>query len=68
MDPRLGTCLLWSCRALQAVPTPEALSLVSTESKEDDSDLCFNWEPWSKRPSECGCEETFPGEEDGLHW
>ncbi|EDL96639.1 rCG32065 [Rattus norvegicus] len=68
MNPRPGGCLFCSWGALQAVPTPEALSLVSTDSKEDDSDLCFNWEPWSKGPSESGCEGTFSGQEDRHHW
>lgn len=68
MDPRPGRYLLWSGGALQAVPVPEALSLVPTESKEDDSDLCFNWEPWSKGPFESDCDGTCPGQEDRLHW
>ncbi|EDL96638.1 rCG32064 [Rattus norvegicus] len=42
--------------------------LLSQDSKEDDSDLCFNWEPWSKGPSESGCEGTFSGQEDRHHW
>ncbi|XP_006971120.1 adipogenin [Peromyscus maniculatus bairdii] len=43
--------------------------LLSQDSKEDDSDLCFNWEPWSKGPAESGCEEeTFCDHEDNLRW
>ncbi|XP_075820031.1 adipogenin isoform X1 [Microtus pennsylvanicus] len=42
--------------------------LLSQESKEDYSDLCFNWEPWSKRPSESGHEETFCDNEDRHYW
>ncbi|OBS69065.1 hypothetical protein A6R68_02388, partial [Neotoma lepida] len=41
--------------------------LLSQDSKEDDSDLCFNWEPWSKGPAESGCEGTFCGHDDSFH-
>ncbi|XP_050999656.1 adipogenin [Acomys russatus] len=41
--------------------------LLSQDSKENDSDLCFNWEPWSKGPAESGCEATLCGQEDRLH-
>ncbi|XP_029410181.1 adipogenin [Nannospalax galili] len=38
--------------------------LLSQESEEDGSDLCFNWEPWSKGPVGSGCEGTLHGQED----
>ncbi|XP_008254213.2 adipogenin isoform X2 [Oryctolagus cuniculus] len=32
--------------------------LLSQDSEEDDSDVCFDWEPWSKGPAEFGWEEA----------
>ncbi|XP_021519378.1 adipogenin [Meriones unguiculatus] len=41
--------------------------LLGQDSKENDSDLCFNWEPWSKRPAESGCEGPVHDQEDRTH-
>lgn len=46
--PRLGRGLLLG----QDVTTQEALSCTSTDSEENDSDLCFDWEPWIKGPAQ----------------
>lgn len=45
----------------------EALSYSSTDSEENESDLCFDWEPWSKGPAEWDStlqsqEEERPGQ------
>uniref|UniRef100_A0A8C6QJI3 Adipogenin n=1 Tax=Nannospalax galili TaxID=1026970 RepID=A0A8C6QJI3_NANGA len=40
------------------------LCFLLSQVKEDGSDLCFNWEPWSKGPVGSGCEGTLHGQED----
>ncbi|XP_035294604.1 adipogenin [Cricetulus griseus] len=42
--------------------------LLSQDSKEDDSDLCFNWDLWNKEPTESVYEGTFHGQEDRFHY
>ncbi|XP_036758189.2 adipogenin [Manis pentadactyla] len=37
--------------------------LLSQDSEENDSDLCFDWEPWSKGPAEPGWEGTLHSQE-----
>ncbi|XP_047626275.1 adipogenin [Phacochoerus africanus] len=39
--------------------------LLSQDSEENDSDLCFDWEPWSKGPAEFFQEETLHSPEEG---
>ncbi|XP_049724694.1 adipogenin [Loxodonta africana] len=43
--------------------------LLSQDSEENDSSLCFDWEPWNKGPAEFCWEGTFHSqEEERLHW
>ncbi|XP_006202608.1 adipogenin [Vicugna pacos] len=39
--------------------------LLSQDSEENDSDLCLDWEPWSKGPAEFCQEETPHSQEEG---
>ncbi|XP_057559817.1 adipogenin [Hippopotamus amphibius kiboko] len=38
--------------------------LLSQDSEENDSDVCFDWEPWSKGPAKFCQEETFHSREE----
>ncbi|XP_004430465.1 PREDICTED: adipogenin isoform X2 [Ceratotherium simum simum] len=38
--------------------------LLSQDSEENDSDLCFDWEPWSKAPTKFCWEETLHSQEE----
>ncbi|XP_060473489.2 LOW QUALITY PROTEIN: adipogenin [Panthera onca] len=38
--------------------------LLSQDSEEDDSDLCFEWEPWSKGPAQFCWEGTLYSQEE----
>ncbi|XP_058418105.1 adipogenin [Diceros bicornis minor] len=38
--------------------------LLSQDSEENDSDLCFDWEPWSKTPTKFCWEETLHSQEE----
>ncbi|KAM7125552.1 adipogenin [Molossus nigricans] len=40
--------------------------LLSQDSEENDSDLCFDWEPWSKGPAEFQCEKTHHSQEEQM--
>ncbi|XP_008573667.1 PREDICTED: adipogenin [Galeopterus variegatus] len=43
--------------------------LLSQDSEENDSDLCFNWEPWSKSPAKFYWEGTLQSQkEERLCW
>ncbi|XP_066242210.1 adipogenin [Saccopteryx leptura] len=38
--------------------------LLSQDSEENDSDLCFDWEPWSKDPPGFHWSRTLPSQEE----
>ncbi|XP_004370631.2 adipogenin [Trichechus manatus latirostris] len=43
--------------------------LLSQDSEENDSSLCFDWEPWNKGPAEFCWEGTlYSREEERPHW
>ncbi|XP_006876701.1 PREDICTED: adipogenin [Chrysochloris asiatica] len=43
--------------------------LLSQDSEENDSSLCFDWEPWSKGPAEFSWEGTlYSREEERSLW
>ncbi|XP_062944492.1 adipogenin [Cynocephalus volans] len=43
--------------------------LLSQDSEENDSDLGFDWEPWSKSPAKFCCEGTLRSQkEERLCW
>lgn len=56
--PGPGKGLLLGRGRRQDVTTQEALFSTSTDSEENDSDLCFEWEPWSKGPAEFRWDRT----------